>query len=276
MDKTLIFHHLPKASGTSLRAILHREYDRTRIFTFDGRDAEKSVRKYRQLTDEEKAHYDLIDGHYPVGLHEIIPKPSVYITLVRNPVDRFISYYYHVLRDPEHYVYKQGFTADMSIRDFVRKGIAHTETHNGQVWFLSGGASPDIDPKGALAKAIKNLDELFVVAGITEKFDESIILMKRKLGWKKTPIYYRRHVATNRKPIEEIPPDVLDEIIEVNQLDIALYKYVTQRLDDAIADQGNSFRRELLFFKLINRTCQQLMNIRFALSKLKHQILDSD
>jgi hypothetical protein len=259
-----------KAAGTSLRAVLFREYGRHSVFSLDGRDAETSVMQYKNMPFEEKMKIDVIDGHYPVGLHAYAPKDCTYITLLRDPVQRVISHYYHVLRDPEHYVYKNGFTTNMSLFDYIHSGVARQETHNGQTWFLSGGLDTDKNPEGALEAAKQNIADLFSVVGLTKLFDKSIILMKRKLGWKKIPFYYRRHVATSHTAKHRFSDDVIERIKQVNELDINLYQYVTERLCNQIKQEGTGFIFQLVLYKLLNLQYRKYIGFRRFASEMEN------
>ena len=270
---TLIFCHLPKASGTSLRSILFREYPRHAILTLDGRVAENTVRFYRHLEKKEKCRYIVIEGHYPVGLHRYVPGRSTYITLLREPVDRVISYYFHVLRDPEHYAYKRGFKRHMDIRELVEGSFVYPEVQNGQTWFLSGGVDPLLDPSLALEQAKFNIQHLFSVVGLTERFDESVLLMRRRLGWKKWPVYCRHHVAPRRLRVQEIDEQTLSIIREHNQLDLQLYEYAKARFEEQIAHEGTDFQRELAFFRVLNYGYQRFVRARMMASRIKHGLL---
>jgi len=54
-------------------------------------------------------------------------------------------------------------------------------------------------------------------AGLTEKFDESLLLFKAAFGWG-MPLYKRENVAGNKPPRKEIPSDVVSTIQENNSL----------------------------------------------------------
>ncbi len=275
MDNSLIFCHIPKTAGTSLRTVIHREYQNHHFLKLYGQggDAEKLLNEFRQKKDREKNTIKIVEGHYPVGVHLYLSFSSRYITLLRNPVGRFVSFYNHIINTPSHYAYKQGFSKNMSISDFILSKTSFDEASNGMTWYLSGAISTADFPMESLMKAKKHLKELFAVVGTTEKFDESVILMRRKLGWKRIPFYYRRRVSSNHRNKRNLDPKVREEIVKYNALDIALYEYASQLLDREISEQGNGFQFELFCFKFVNRLYQKLMNIRFVLSKIKHNWL---
>ena len=55
-------------------------------------------------------------------------------------------------------------------------------------------------PQEALDLAVDRLGE-FSVVGLTERFDESAVLLTRALGWRRM-VYTRENVTPNRKPRE--------------------------------------------------------------------------
>jgi hypothetical protein len=61
-------------------------------------------------------------------------------------------------------------------------------TRNEQVRRIAG-VPPEKGPctEATLEKALEHLRTDFAVSGLTERFDESLILMKRRLGWSKYP-----------------------------------------------------------------------------------------
>jgi len=127
-----------------------------------------------------------------------------------------------------------------------------------------------------LDKAIANLDRDFLVTGLLERFDESLILMRQQLGWK-IPVYVRENV-TQKGAKPEVSDADLDVIREQNQFDIALYEHAWARFDEAIARSPQRFAEDLARLKRANRryaVYQQLnwKHLRPRLGSLKRQIL---
>lgn len=268
--KTVIFIHIPRAAGTSLLATLRRLYEPDSIFIVDNKTPHKSIEEFKRLPNVHKAKVEVIEGHWPVGLHEFISNPYTYITLLRDPVDRVISLYYHILQRPDHYAHNTVVSKNMSLKDFVLSGVVKEEANNGQTWLLSGGG---LLSEKSLELAKKNLQVHFAVAGVTKMFDETLVLLKHTLGWKRIPFYYRRHVGPNWVPKERISPEVLDVIKDYNQLDIELYKYVLDRFKERIEQEGISFQAELKWFKLLNFYYNIFVKIRsFAGFKINKAI----
>ena len=101
-----------------------------------------------------------------------------------------------------------------------------------------------------LARAKQNLDR-FLVVGLTERFDESFILIRRALGWR-LPMYERQNVSEAELPAPPTPT-AIELIRERNRFDLALYEHAAKLFAAAVESQGPSFRREVAAFRVLNR-----------------------
>lgn len=79
-------------------------------------------------------------------------------------------------------------------------------------------------------------------------FDESVFLMKEKLGWGNVN-YKKLNVTKNRPKIKEIPNDVIEKVMEKNQMDLELYQYVKNSLKNEINALGHESTKALKAFK---------------------------
>jgi Galactose-3-O-sulfotransferase len=117
---------------------------------------------------------------------------------------------------------------------------------NGRPW----RRDPSRLDEEALEEAKRNL-ESFLVVGLTERFDESFILVRRALGWK-LPMY-ETHNVTRRPKSEPPSPEAIEAIRERNRLDLELYDHARKLFSAAVERQGSSFRREVAVFRALNR-----------------------
>lgn len=242
----LLFLHIPKASGSTMHGILDREYRGRPTWT----QMWPSEEEIGRLPLRERASLELIKGHFHFGLHRLFPQSTAYITLVRDPVERVISHYYYVLRHPEHDLYQRVVDGNLKLRDYVTAGLSD-ELENGQLRLLSerarGRAACD---RACLDEAKRNLDEHFPVVGVTERFDESVLLFQRAFGWR-VPLYARSNVRSRdtRAPVDD---ETRELILDRNRLDQALYESVVERLDTTVASAGEELQRALRRFRRVN------------------------
>jgi len=92
LEKTVIFVHLPKCAGSTLNRILLRQYKLSETYALAGRSVRDSFLELKRLPEEKKGGIRLLYGHMHFGLHEHLPQPCVYFTLLRDPVERVISH----------------------------------------------------------------------------------------------------------------------------------------------------------------------------------------
>ena len=110
--KSVIFLHIPKVGGTTVNRIIDRQYKPNTIYRVRDDDSrhkriQDCVDEFKLLPSSEKEEIEVVMGHMGFGIHNFLPQPSVYITMLRDPVERVISYYYYVLRTSNHYLYQK-------------------------------------------------------------------------------------------------------------------------------------------------------------------------
>ena len=79
--------------------------------------------------------------------------------------------------------------------------------------------------------ALDNLDKYFVVAGITERYNESLLVLKNELQWN-SPFY---SIANKSKKNNELfDLNTNDQIMQCYYYDLKIYNYVNKMLDNKI------------------------------------------
>ncbi|MEM7756955.1 MAG: sulfotransferase family 2 domain-containing protein [Cyanobacteria bacterium P01_A01_bin.40] len=249
--KTVIFLHLPKAAGTTLCDIFLRQYQAESIHLLDGTNFDQAQEDFKQLSPEEKAQIKILMGHMYFGLHEYLPHPATYVTMLRNPIDRVVSYYHFIKKARNHPDYEMMKTKNISIEDYCQMGVVNM--CNGQTRFLSGNQESAFNGSEILEQAKKNLQEYFSVVGIQEKFDESLLMLRNKLAWKKMPYYYRRNTNRTKSYRQEISNSTRAVIEKYNELDLELYEYATKIFEQKLKQQNGKIEHKLQLFKLKNQ-----------------------
>lgn len=261
--RTVIFLHLPKTGGRTLTSVFRRQYGRSRVFEAYAPSAEEAIERYKDLSDEEKVEFRAIVGHVPITLHREVPGPCTYVTLLRHPIERVVSDYHYVHRTPSHPKHEVVRQEDVDLAAAVRSGIMPM-LENGQTRVLSGwwGEYGECPPEAA-DRAMENIDRHVAVAGVTERFDESLLLMRRELGWsRRKTLYVSRNVSSDRPRVEDLPEETVDVIEEHNRVDMELYRRVRTRLDEAVADLGRPFSLAVAAFRGANRVYSRVQGLR--------------
>ncbi|MBU2500393.1 sulfotransferase family 2 domain-containing protein [bacterium] len=251
--RPVVFVHIPKAAGSTLHAILAREYPRSRTVICDLHrpDAPEVL---ASLTPDRTDGALCFRGHMPYGLDRFIGRECDYITILRDPVQRTVSKYHNLVRRPER-AEEMGIPAGRlksleAFLDFQQERNAL----NFQTRLISGWVDfqhplspyPEPLPDEALRRAQANLEDHFLVAGLQERFDESVVLMKRALGWGRVA-YPRRNVDFSR-PRQDgpgLPGGLAERIRQLNHLDLQLVAFVGERLERRIGAEGEDFQADL-------------------------------
>ncbi len=91
----LFFMHIPKTAGTSFRFFLERSIRRR------GGEPAPFTRQYPSYADfvaegaTRSSRYDLVSGHYPYHVLELLPAGTRVVTVLRDPVERCLSHVKH-------------------------------------------------------------------------------------------------------------------------------------------------------------------------------------
>jgi hypothetical protein len=248
--QTVIYLHIPKTAGTTLHRIIERQYPPEQIYSFD---ETHDFDDFQSLTEARKARIRVFKGHMIFGLHELIPEPSTYCTVLRDPVERAISNYHFARHTPQHHHYNLITSQNLSLEGYLESKAAPM-MDNGQTRMLSGGWY--ILPFGectdqVLEAAKANLRERFAVVGLAERFDETLLLLKQAFCWRNV-FYVRQNVASSRPRKADLPRATLDIVEKYNQLDAELYRHALTLFDEQVRRQGPSFSRRVRSFQAAN------------------------
>ncbi len=250
----LVFVHIEKSAGTSLIHILRRNYF---LKYCDVRPLKSGSNGVFTLYDFNKyikinPGMECLSGHSIKPYGDIMTIPNLkLITLLRDPVKRYISQY-------QHWIEKK--TINLPFEDFLKiESVSNFQTKK-----IAG--SDDL----TLAK--QRLDDFFLV-GTLENFDEFLLLLRNKLmDGKFDPAYHRLNQAKKAGLSEEIIRRFLPQIEERNKSDIILYNYVQDKIREKNRlEYGVSLDDEVTRFRSSNKVSIQgklKTNIDFLYRKL--------
>lgn len=269
--KFIIFLHIMKSGGMTLQRMLRAHYGPTPARRA-GRFLLRTLRIDRSspgsLADAMRAKTmrdRFMAGHFCFGAHELLPSPATYITLLRKPYERLVSLYYYSKHTPDAFYHH--IARDITLRHFLLETTLH-ELDNGQLRFIVGSSTDRFMNRAPFGKctldmlvtAKRNLDQWFCLAGVTERFDESMLLLRRSLGWRSC-YYLRRNEGRPVPHDQQLSDDDVAEIKRRNELDQMLYDYVVGRMDERIAavqSAGEDFTAELAQFRARNARYNRL------------------
>ncbi len=210
----LAFTHIPKTAGTTVTDILINEYG-TKLISIIPRNSQTYT--YSDLKEDLHIYKNpsCITGHYlkPFVDFKEYNEQMEWFTFIRDPIKTFISLYIHQFMG-KHAKYKVEFSDWMT--KFNRK--------NRIVNWIAG--------QNNLEKAKEIIGEKFKFIGITEKFDESLVLLKEKFNLRSVD-YSVKMESRDPHLKKEILNDLgrfEDQIMLNNDLDTELYQYVLNKI----------------------------------------------
>ena len=104
-EEAVIFLHLPKTAGTTVNRLIEWEYRLSEMYSIDPVLFKWSAAHLRKLPPGRLKKIRMFKGHMLFGLHEVLPQPATYITVLRDPVDRVISAFYFMRSYKLHPLY---------------------------------------------------------------------------------------------------------------------------------------------------------------------------
>jgi hypothetical protein len=247
-DRTVIFLHIGKTAGTTLRRVLQRQFPRARVLIVppagasargvNGRPAsprEQSLEAFARIPLEQRRDARLIMGHTIFGVHDLVPRPSTYITMLRDPMRLVPSQYRYIKHNTRHRLHETVVSKGMTLEDYVVSGVS-INTNNSQTRALAGDTATPFGSTGAmLDEARAHLVDRFAFVGITELFDESLVRLQDVFGW--SPLHYvAANVTLQPTSANEIGPAARRRIEELNQLDLELYHSERDRFEQWMHD----------------------------------------
>lgn len=204
----------------------------------------------------------LISGHLGMEVVELLPADVITATIIRDPVERVLSHYAHVLRDPA----LRAQTTDLSLEEFIhsprwtpyvsnfqaanlvqRIGLRDLWSRHSPRDLLHGlaevpaGWRPELPVQAVFEmtpldmttaelrrRALEQLDRIDHV-GTSDDLDALFRALARRWGVEAPPPLAEANVGVNRIPVELAPPALVAAIKDANPVDRELYEQARAR-----------------------------------------------
>jgi hypothetical protein len=235
----LVFVHINKTAGSTVRYILRSSYGSRHCDVepwHSGRDdppfSTQDLRWLRRIYPRLAS----IAGHRVTG-HTELREPGTefaYFTFLRDPLKLCASrFQYHIdHRKKTHLVFEEWIQQDW-LRNAQTQRIGGTQN---------------------VEDAIRVIGEREMFVGLTERFDESMVLLKalraRDLDLGYSPVNVAKKSSIASTLLADDPSR--EALVDANSADLALYEYVTRELypgferdfGDGLADAVFEYRRD--------------------------------
>lgn len=257
----LIFVHIPKAAGMTMRRIIGRQYIGQPVYMFNQKNTYQ-VEPFLALPAVERAKLRCVSGHVHFGLHRYLEQPCTYITMVRDPYDHLISTYYFFRRDKE-----LPANIEKAFESYLQRPHIPSLQLDWIVGYDEQPANGVIDNTvnrqlpvaEKLALAEKHLREHFAMVGLVDHFDESLLLMRRKLGW--GSVYYTHKHYNPARPRGEDTAALRALIEQYAQPDLQFYALVKKIYEEQRREYGANLAADLQLFQRNNRLYNRVMTV---------------
>ncbi|MGQ0850064.1 MAG: hypothetical protein ACT4OP_13330 [Actinomycetota bacterium] len=252
----IVFVHINKTGGSTLRYLLRSSFGwrHCDVEPWHGRWVDppfsaEDLRRVRRLYP----HLESIAGHRVTGYVDLArpATETLYVTVLRDPIRACASrFQYNVdYRGKKHLVFDEWIKKDW-VRDYQTKRIA-------------GVAD--------LAEAVKVIEKRGMFVGLTERFDESMVMF-RGLRAPNLDISYRRvNVAADNTLTRSLLTDHRTRalIVDANKVDQQLYDYVVEKLypnyqrdyGPALSEEVKKFQSNRGDFNDLNITLSRVKQI---------------
>jgi hypothetical protein len=245
-DDQLVFIHLPKTAGTTLRYMIEPHFSESDICPLNNRGELEGVNcKYFD-------QFPYIRGHLPYELMEkMVTGKRSWITMLRNPIERYLSQFYFQQAKPDtipvlytqateddiqtfcnltldDFVNTPSFKFHLQSRDVQARWLATTiNVDSPDEWIHAFNESLTRETDINIDLGIQRLDG-FDLIGLTERFQDSVFMLSYFFAW--PPVISADQLnATAEKPrLDNISQDVVDRIAELNTSDLLIYEHAKQ------------------------------------------------
>jgi hypothetical protein len=177
-------------------------------------------------------------------MHEVSPKVPFYATMLRDPVQRYLSHYRYLIdcgRDPNSRLHEfavqklQDGKRIRSLEEFVERGeLCNVMTH-----YLAGAMHPDrqsgrwyVTDAGELLELATALLEKVDFVGLVEHMPQDLQLICRQAGVKPVSGVVNASRASLASPPDA---DLLQRIRALNSLDEEIYQRARQIREEQLA-----------------------------------------
>jgi hypothetical protein len=230
------FVHIMKTGGISLRRRLKHHFGDLAVYPagrLDGTDVQKVAMSIDHLRERLAVRGDeirVIAGHFPLCTTEVIDGQFTTLTLLREPVERTLSYLRHTRNFDRA-------AREVPLEELYDDPVRfHAALHNQMTKMLSlrpaemddGAMLTHIEfDRDRLERAKEALAGIDVI-GVQEQFEDLCAELSARFGWR-----LGDPETVNVTAPEEVPDSFRSRIAEDNAFDVELYEFAGKLLADA-------------------------------------------
>lgn len=263
----LVNLHVGKTGGSTMNEIFERHYRKeigesiNCVLQPQQYYPLMSIRKprknfYTRLSLLGKAQACLTGGHIGLEVLNFFPKDTNVkaFAIVREPKSLLLSHFWYALQGGQK-LNIDVVALDQSLIDFI---VTSAQYNNDNVrWFSRNNKLYDTKvpiTEEDFQEVKANIERDFLFVGLSHKFDETLIALRRLMGWKfdENLFYKTKNKTAFKMPEESYPDSILDQVKERFAFDKRLYAWLEKRFDSLTKLLGADFEEEVRVFKRLN------------------------
>lgn len=248
------FLKVHKAGSSTLQNIIFR-FGMKRNLTFVLPRNGNFFNAARTLPVPPGGHYDILAIHSSYRKEDydrLLPEDKVNIAIVREPIVRLISaaFYYRDVFNVGHLrkVPKTNFIHELISRPEKYERASFSETKNSMGKDFGFKATMKVTDTDKIKQKIYSLDKEFFLVLITDRFDESLVLMRRRLNWKLSDMLYIARNTHEHQPVI-ITEKLREKYRNTSFMDFALYDHFAKIFDEKVIAEGPAFHQEVQYLQ---------------------------
>ncbi len=230
-----------------------------------------SLEHFATLPAEERGQFDAISGHIHIDCCNYVPRSYVCITMLRDPLERFISgrHGHHVIRAIGNNIPTPSAIVENNIRQGEREGgrgkegeglrnemlralLRYTQATDDKELHKQHWSESRTAEMLKTAKSV--LHDSFFLVGVTERIPEFMFLLQHRMGYAlqhyksthRNPLYWQS--LFNKTPnfyTRRIDPELAAAFREQNSADYAIYAYANYLFDQQLATLSRIEKQKL-------------------------------
>lgn len=223
--KKIIFLHIPKCGGMSLRKELAANFQNEQVYTISGWNHDEMVKSVSNLKEQIwKKNIKLIMGHIGLGIHKgltLNDSEIIYISVMREPIERVVSLYKYIKQEARHELHMK--CKELDFGTFIRLPEIRDQISNVQYNHLIN--NPELDFE-LIEKTFSNLiDNKQLIVGTLENYNQIINIFNKEFG------FNLKNIAVNesKKQNVQINDEDVSFLKELNSKEYILYNYLREK-----------------------------------------------
>ncbi len=239
MGNHVVFHHVPKCGGTSVGRALRKKYILSQA-TVKPEQSYRAFAAFTQRSDRDQLMIDVLDLREQMLLyllyddvrcvsahvrfspiaHNAFKETYKFVTVLRDPVDRFISNYFWIAGRPHEHPFVEG-----SFEDFLQTPSAQRMGANYVEYYCGLDKDADIRSQIAIESAIENLNK-FNVVGQLDRLSEFKNDIQDVLGVRLKIGHENKMKQSKSVKKNTVTPELRQRVSELCKPDIQVWQSV--------------------------------------------------